>query len=71
MGGMKSVMTMPYANQTMTPSSPIREPKISHATCLNHINRPDKKIITVEDPVEYELSGINQVMVKADIGKEG
>ncbi len=36
--------------------------------CLNYINRPDKKIITVEDPVEYELSGINQVMVKADIG---
>lgn len=36
--------------------------------CLNHINRPDKKIITVEDPVEYELSGINQVMVKTDIG---
>lgn len=36
--------------------------------CLNHINRPDKKIITVEDPVEYELAGINQVMVKADIG---
>ena len=36
--------------------------------CLNHINRPDKKIITVEDPVDYELSGIKQVMVKADIG---
>lgn len=36
--------------------------------CLNYINRPDKKIITVEDPVEYELAGINQVMVKADIG---
>jgi type II secretory ATPase GspE/PulE/Tfp pilus assembly ATPase PilB-like protein len=36
--------------------------------CLNVINRPDKKIITVEDPVEYELSGINQVMVKTDIG---
>lgn len=36
--------------------------------CLNVINRPDKKIITVEDPVEYELPGINQVMVKADIG---
>lgn len=35
---------------------------------LNVINRPDKKIITVEDPVEYELAGINQVMVKADIG---
>ncbi|BCU75720.1 ATPase, T2SS/T4P/T4SS family [Luteolibacter sp. LG18] len=36
--------------------------------CLNVINKPDKKIITVEDPVEYELAGINQVMVKADIG---
>ncbi len=36
--------------------------------CLNVINRPDKKIITVEDPVEYEMPGINQVMVKTDIG---
>jgi type IV pilus assembly protein PilB len=36
--------------------------------CLNVINRPDKKIITVEDPVEYELPGINQVMVKTEIG---
>ena len=36
--------------------------------CLNFINRPDRKIITVEDPVEYELAGINQVMVKDDVG---
>ena len=36
--------------------------------CLNEINKPDKKIITVEDPVEYEMAGINQVMVKTDIG---
>jgi type IV pilus assembly protein PilB len=36
--------------------------------CLNVINKPDKKIITVEDPIEYELPGINQVMVKAEIG---
>lgn len=36
--------------------------------CLNYINKPDRKIITVEDPVEYEMAGINQVMVKADIG---
>ncbi|MEM1296627.1 MAG: ATPase, T2SS/T4P/T4SS family [Verrucomicrobiota bacterium] len=36
--------------------------------CLNEINKPDRKIITVEDPVEYQLSGINQVMVKEDIG---
>lgn len=36
--------------------------------CLNYINTPDRKIITVEDPVEYEMPGINQVMVKTDIG---
>lgn len=36
--------------------------------CLNYINKPDRKIITVEDPVEYEMPGINQVMVKTDIG---
>lgn len=36
--------------------------------CLNYINQPDRKIITVEDPVEYEMPGINQVMVKADVG---
>jgi general secretion pathway protein E/type IV pilus assembly protein PilB len=35
--------------------------------CLNSINRPDRKIITVEDPVEYQLGGINQVQVNADI----
>ena len=36
--------------------------------CLNYINRPDRKIITVEDPVEYVLSGINQVHVNDAVG---
>src|SRR5207249_5352058 len=36
--------------------------------CLHFINKPDRKIITVEDPVEYQLAGINQVQVNADIG---
>ena len=36
--------------------------------CLNSINKPDRKIITVEDPVEYQLNGINQVPVNADVG---
>lgn len=36
--------------------------------CLNEINRPDRKIITVEDPVEYQLSGVNQVQVNEEIG---
>jgi general secretion pathway protein E/type IV pilus assembly protein PilB len=35
--------------------------------CLNNINRSDRKIITVEDPVEYLISGINQVQVNDDI----
>jgi type IV pilus assembly protein PilB len=37
-------------------------------SCLNFINRPDRKIITVEDPVEYQLAGINQVQVNEIIG---
>ena len=37
-------------------------------SCLNFINRPDRKIITVEDPVEYVLSGINQVQVHDQVG---
>ena len=36
--------------------------------CLGQINLPDRKIITVEDPVEYQMSGINQVQVHKDVG---
>jgi len=36
--------------------------------CLNYINKPDRKIITVEEPVEYQMNGINQVQVNVDIG---
>ena len=35
---------------------------------LDKINSPDKKIITVEDPVEHQLKGINQIPVKPKIG---
>ncbi len=35
---------------------------------LGQINTPDKKLITVEDPVEYQMSGINQVQVNRDVG---
>lgn len=37
-------------------------------SALGELNRPDRKIITAEDPVEYYLPGINQVEVKHDIG---
>ncbi|HAM52799.1 MAG TPA: type II secretion system protein GspE [Nitrospiraceae bacterium] len=35
---------------------------------LDKINLPDKKIITVEDPIEYQLKGVNQIQVKTQIG---
>ena len=35
---------------------------------MNELNRPDRKIITAEDPVEYYLPGINQVEVRHSIG---
>jgi general secretion pathway protein E/type IV pilus assembly protein PilB len=37
-------------------------------SCLHFINRPDRKIITVEDPVEYILGGINQVQISETVG---
>ncbi len=36
--------------------------------CLHYLNQSGRKIITVEDPVEYQISGINQVPVNAGIG---
>jgi general secretion pathway protein E len=37
-------------------------------TALNQINTPERKIITVEDPVEYQLEGINQIQAQSSIG---
>ncbi|NLE62006.1 MAG: type II/IV secretion system protein, partial [Planctomycetes bacterium] len=37
-------------------------------SALQELNRPDRKIITAEDPVEYNFSGINQCQVRDDIG---
>ncbi|MEN6309716.1 MAG: ATPase, T2SS/T4P/T4SS family [Anaerohalosphaeraceae bacterium] len=37
-------------------------------SALQELNRPDKKIITAEDPVEYNIKGINQCQIRADIG---
>lgn len=35
---------------------------------LDKINSPDRKIVTIEDPVEYQLAGVNQIHVKSQIG---
>jgi general secretion pathway protein E len=35
---------------------------------LNYLNQPERKILTVEDPVEYNIEGVNQIQVKSSIG---
>jgi general secretion pathway protein E len=37
-------------------------------TSLLELNTPDRKILTVEDPIEYQLDGVNQVQIKPQIG---
>ncbi|MEM1080511.1 MAG: type II secretion system ATPase GspE [Pseudomonadota bacterium] len=37
-------------------------------TALSQLNAPSRKIITVEDPVEYQLEGVNQIQAKSSIG---
>lgn len=37
-------------------------------SCLHYLNGPGRKLITVEDPVEYQLSGVNQVPVRPEVG---
>jgi type IV pilus assembly protein PilB len=37
-------------------------------SCLQELNKPDVNIVTCEDPVEYQLLGINQVRIHADVG---
>lgn len=37
-------------------------------TALNELNRPEQKLFTVEDPIEYQLAGINQIQVQPQIG---
>ncbi|MBN2097550.1 MAG: Flp pilus assembly complex ATPase component TadA [Candidatus Omnitrophica bacterium] len=37
-------------------------------TSLAQINKPNKKLLTLEDPVEYQMAGVNQVQVKPEIG---
>ena len=37
-------------------------------SCLQDLNKPDVNIVTTEDPVEYQLTGINQVQINEDVG---
>lgn len=37
-------------------------------SAINYLNKPNAKIITVEDPVEYQMAGVNQVQVRREVG---
>ena len=63
----ESMITKPYGMILVTgPTGSGKTTTLYGA--LDKINSPDKKIITIEDPVEYQLSGVNQVHVKPQIG---
>ena len=62
-----SVLDMPYGIFLVT--GPTGSGKSTTLyTALSRLNTAERKIITVEDPVEYQLPGINQIQVKASIG---
>ena len=65
--GMREVVNYPHGIVLVT--GPTGSGKTTTLYCaLQEINSPEKKIITVEDPVEYQLQGVNQIQVKPAIG---
>ncbi len=64
---MRKAITAPYGLVFLTGPTGSGKTTTLYAI-LNEIKSPEKNIITVEDPVEYKLEGINQVQVKPEIG---
>jgi general secretion pathway protein E len=63
----KATISLPYGMLLVTGPTGSGKTTTLYAA-LNTINTPDKKIVTVEDPVEYQLDGVNQVQVQSNIG---
>lgn len=61
------IISLPYGMVLVTGPTGSGKTTTLYAV-INRINSPDKKIITVEDPVEYQLDGVNQIHVKTKIG---
>jgi general secretion pathway protein E len=67
MEGFQEIIQRPHGIILVT--GPTGSGKTTTLYCvLQKINSPEKKIITVEDPVEYQLRGVNQIQVKPSIG---
>lgn len=64
---MRRAITAPYGLVFLTGPTGSGKTTTLYAI-LNEIKSPTKNIITIEDPVEYKLEGINQVQVKPEIG---
>ncbi|MEE8449203.1 MAG: type II secretion system ATPase GspE [Thermodesulfobacteriota bacterium] len=65
--GFKNVVSRPYGMILVTGPTGSGKTTTLYAA-LNTLNSTEKKIITIEDPVEYQLEGVNQIPVKPQIG---
>ncbi len=63
----ESIISKPYGMLLVTGPTGSGKTTTLYAS-LNKLNTPDKKIITIEDPIEYQLHGVNQIHVKPQIG---
>ncbi len=64
---LESLIHKPYGMMLVTGPTGSGKTTTLYAA-LAKINTPDKKIITIEDPVEYQMRGVNQIHVKSQIG---
>ncbi|MBT6347189.1 MAG: type II secretion system ATPase GspE [Nitrospina sp.] len=64
---MEALIKKPYGKLLVTGPTGSGKTTTLYAA-LSKLNTPDKKIITIEDPVEYQMRGINQIHVKSQIG---
>lgn len=67
LGLVKKMINLPYGMILVTGPTGSGKTTTLYAT-LNFLNTNDVNILTIEDPIEYNLSGINQSQVKYDIG---
>ncbi|MBO0440843.1 GspE/PulE family protein [Candidatus Enterococcus ikei] len=67
LNGIKELLKQPHGIFLVTGPTGSGKSSTLYAA-LNELNQPNVNIITVEDPVEYQLDGVNQVLVNSDIG---
>ena len=63
----KAILKQPYGMVLVT--GPTGSGKTTTLySAINYVNTPDKNIVTIEDPVEYQINGINQIQTRHNIG---